>query len=86
MWRGAVGPAYLLAAPFVRRCLTSRTVVRLHIPLIEPDVRFSRIRLSDKDYAFAHGKLRVRGSRRIKPNVSYRYSSVYCITPGRLCP
>ena len=45
-------------------------MVRFHIPLIEPDVQFSRIRLSDKGYAFAHGKLRVRLSRRTSPNVS----------------
>ena len=46
MWRGGVGRAYPLAGPFVRRCLTSPPVPRFHIPLIEPDVRFSRIRLS----------------------------------------
>ena len=57
MWRGEVGSAYLLAGPFVCRCLTNRTLFRFHIPLIEPDVRFSRIRLSDKAYAFAHGRL-----------------------------
>jgi hypothetical protein len=33
-------------APFVWRCLTSPTVSRLQYPLIEPDVRFARIRLS----------------------------------------
>ena len=44
-------------------------MVRFHIPLIEPDVRFSRIRLSDKDYAVAHGKLRGRRSRRTSPNL-----------------
>ncbi len=38
-----------VTAPFVWRCLTSLTILRFHIPLIEPDVRFSRIRLSDKD-------------------------------------
>ena len=48
MWRGGLGQAYLFAAPFVWRCLTSLTVLRLHIPLIEPDVRISRIRLSDQ--------------------------------------
>ena len=38
MWRGGLGgPIY------------SRSVLRFHIPLIEPDVRISRIRLSDKD-------------------------------------
>jgi hypothetical protein len=38
-----------VSGSFVCRCLTSRTVLRFHIPLIEPDVRVSRIRLSDKD-------------------------------------
>jgi len=28
---------------------------RFHIPLIEPDMQISRIRLSDKTHAFAHG-------------------------------
>src|SRR5262249_1718406 len=36
-----------VAGPFVCRCLPSRTVLRLHFPLIEPDVRICRIRLSD---------------------------------------
>jgi len=46
--------------PFVCRCLNSRAVLRLHIPLIEPDVQISRIRLSEKTHTFAHGRLRVR--------------------------
>ena len=37
------------AGPFVCRCLTSRTMLRFHLPLIKPDVRISRIQLSDKD-------------------------------------
>ena len=37
-----------VADPFVCRCLTIRTVLRFHIPLIEPDVRNDRIRLSEK--------------------------------------
>ena len=37
-----------VAGPFVCRCLTSPTMLRFHFPLIKPDVRFSRIRLSDK--------------------------------------
>ena len=45
-------------------------LVRFHTPLVEPDWRLSRIRLSDKDYAFAHGKLPRRLSKRISPNVS----------------
>ena len=52
MWRGGLGWAYLLAGPFVCRCLNSPAVLRFHIPLIEPDVRFSRIRLSDKNSCF----------------------------------
>ena len=35
--------------PFVCRCLNSLSMPRFHTPLIKPDVRFSRIRLSDKD-------------------------------------
>ena len=38
MWRGSLGAAYY-----------SLSVPRFHIPLIEPDVRISRIRLSDKN-------------------------------------
>jgi hypothetical protein len=35
--------------------------LRFQIPLIKPDVRMSRIRLSDKVvYAFAHGRLVLR--------------------------
>ncbi len=34
--------------PFGCRCLTSLTMLRFHIPLIEPDVRIARIRLSEK--------------------------------------
>ncbi len=76
MWRGGVGRAYPLAGPFVCRCLTSPPVLRLHIPLIEPDVRISRIRLSDKGvHAFAHGRLRVSSGRRMRPRVPYSASS-----------
>ena len=48
MWRGGVGPGLSVADPFGCRCLTSLAVLRFHTPLIEPDVRVSRIRLSDK--------------------------------------
>ena len=47
-WRGGVGRAYPLAGSFVCRCLTSPTVLRFQVPLIEPDRRITRIRLSDK--------------------------------------
>ena len=38
-----------MTGPFVCRCLISQTMLRFHLPLIEPDGRVSRIRLSDKD-------------------------------------
>ena len=42
---------------------------RFQIPLIKPDVRMSRIRLSDKvRYAFAHGMVVVKRSSRNKPS------------------
>ena len=47
MWRGGLGAAYPLPA-FRFRCLTSRTMLRFHIPLIKPDVPISSIRLSDR--------------------------------------
>ena len=34
--------------PFVCGCLISSTMLRFHTPLIKPDVRIARIRLSDK--------------------------------------
>ena len=52
MWRGGLGWHIVLADPFGCRCLTSHTMLRFHIPLFKPDVRFSRIRLSDKDSRF----------------------------------
>ena len=67
MWRGGVGALYLFSGPFVCRCLTKFTLLRFHIPLIEPDRRVSRIRLSEKTHAFAHGKLRVRLLKRTRP-------------------
>jgi len=37
-----------VADPFVCRCLTNPTLLRFHAPLIEPDMRDSRIRLPEK--------------------------------------
>jgi hypothetical protein len=37
-----------VAGPFVCRCPTVLTMPRFHLPLIEPDVQISRIRLSDE--------------------------------------
>jgi hypothetical protein len=50
--------------PFVCGCLTSCTVLRFHIPLIEPDVRISRIRLSDGLHRPTHRYTRQRTFRR----------------------
>jgi hypothetical protein len=33
-----------------------KVMLRFHLPLIEPDVRISRIRLSEKIHAFACGR------------------------------
>ena len=51
MWRGGLGCGWfsLLARPFVCECHNIATMLRFHIPLIKPDVRNYRIRLSDKE-------------------------------------
>jgi len=56
MWRGGLGCGLfsLLARPFVCECHNIATMLRFHIPLIEPDVRISRIRLSDWLHRPAH--------------------------------
>jgi len=41
-----------VADPFVCRCLTNPILLRFHTPLIEPDRRISRIRLSEKGSRF----------------------------------
>ena len=40
------------------------------LPLIEPDRRSYRIRLSEKTHVFAHGRLLVRLGKQTKPNTS----------------
>ena len=65
-----------VARPFVCGCLPSCTMLRFHIPLIKPDVRISRIRLSDKEiHAFAHGKLRLIQRSRTSPSLRYKDSA-----------
>ena len=46
-----------MSDPFVCRCLTSLSLLRFHFPLGEPDVRISRIRLSDKVLRFCPRKV-----------------------------
>src|SRR5258705_12196845 len=48
MWRGGVGTAYLLPALSSAGASLASPCFRFHIPLIEPDVRISRFRLSEK--------------------------------------
>ena len=47
--RGGLGLAYLLPALSSAGASIASTMLRFHSPLIEPDGRISRIRLSDKD-------------------------------------
>src|ERR1700676_4974111 len=44
-------------------------------PLIEPDWQFSRIRLSEKTHAFAHGRFAVRCGNWTKPYTEFRDAS-----------
>src|ERR1022692_2348933 len=44
-------------------------------PLIEPDRRISRIRLSEKTHVLAHGRFAVRLGRLTKPNSALRDAS-----------
>lgn len=52
--------------PTLSSCLTSRTMLRFHIPFIEPDGREYRIRLLEK----AHGVERERVAVRLSPGWS----------------
>ena len=47
-WRGGLGVVLRVVRPFRLPVPEYLTMPRLHLPLIEPDVRISRIRLSDK--------------------------------------
>jgi hypothetical protein len=49
MWRGGLGAAYLLPALSSAGASLAVPCFRFHIPLIEPDVPVSGIRLSEKD-------------------------------------
>lgn len=52
MWRGGVGLVYLFPALSSAGASFNPTVLRFHIPLIEPDGRYSRIRLSEETSRF----------------------------------
>ena len=52
-------------------------------PLIEPDRQFSRIRLSEKTHAFAHGRFAVRCGNWTKPYTEFRDASGKRLYAGR---
>ena len=56
-------------------------------PLIEPDMQISRIRLSEKTHAFAHGRFAVRCGNWTKPNTECRdaYGNRLYAGRGSLC-
>jgi hypothetical protein len=72
MWRGGVGAAYLLPALSSAGASIATPCFRFHIPLIEPDGRISRFRLSEKGHDVAHGRRLVRLVRRTRPSTSCR--------------
>src|SRR4029453_10017827 len=53
VWRGGLGGAYLLPTLSSVGASLAPPCVRFHTPLIEPDVRICRIRLSEKTHAIA---------------------------------
>ena len=65
-WRGGLGGSLgsPVARPFVCECLSIATMLRFHSPLIEPDRRISRIRLSDKEARLGTQAARIRATLR----------------------
>src|ERR1700731_3702551 len=53
VWRGGLGGAYLLPTLSSVGASVAPPCFRFHTPLIEPDVRICRIRLSEKTHAIA---------------------------------
>ena len=53
VWRGGLGSAYLLPTLSSVGASLAPPCCRFHTPLIEPDVRIYRIRLSEKTHAIA---------------------------------
>jgi hypothetical protein len=53
VWRGGLGGTYLLPTLSVAGASLFPPCFRFHTPLIEPDVRICRIRLSEKTHAIA---------------------------------
>jgi hypothetical protein len=53
VWRGGLGGAYLWPTLSSVGASLAPPCFRFHTPLIEPDVRICRIRLSEKTHAIA---------------------------------
>jgi hypothetical protein len=53
VWRGGLDGAYLLPTLSSVGASLAPPCFRFHTPLIEPDVRICRIRLSEKTHAIA---------------------------------
>jgi len=53
VWRGGLGGAYLLPTLSSVGASLAPPCFRFHTPLIEPDVRICRIRLSEKTHTIA---------------------------------
>jgi hypothetical protein len=53
VWRGGLGAAYRLPTLSSVGASLASPCFRFHTPLIEPDVRICRIRLSEKTHAIA---------------------------------
>ena len=53
VWRGGLGRAYRLPTLSSVGASLAPPCFRFHTPLIEPDVRICRIRLSEKTHAIA---------------------------------
>jgi hypothetical protein len=53
VWRGGLGGAYRLPTLSSVGASLAPPCFRFHTPLIEPDVRICRIRLSEKTHAIA---------------------------------
>ncbi len=70
MWRVGLRSSLRVAAPFVWRCLSGSTVAPFPHPLIEPDMRRYRIRLSDKTSRLRPRRAASKPSKAYEPEVA----------------
>ena len=77
----AIGVASLFPRLSVRGAPLATPWLRFQSPLIEPDVQISRIRLSDKTHAFAHGRSRAGRPSNRRRGEHLRYSCTVVLRP-----